>query len=336
MPADVQTYRTAKFANYAPLIGLGALGWLLLAAIASALFSRTLVQQTLQVSPEATVQLEPVAVPQKTVGALRVDTRSVLDTNTWVTYEIQILDRQGNLLATGIKQAWRESGTWQEDGETGTWSESDIGGRLDVQASSIDPQEIVVAVTVFEHGRISGEALATPVPVRVTVRSGVIDSRHLVAGAVGVGLLSAISLIGLKQSGKKVIYEVVQDSDIGGRSVCGGANRLVHLHLRILSDETTPRRGHGSLEVDLYIKNSQGELIYEQRLPARLSYRTDDGKLDSARGDLRLNLILEPRDSYGFYLEVVPDGPVDATYLSVYDGRRTLTATEVHHLQGPS
>lgn len=336
MRADVKRYQTGRFTSYAPLLSLGALGLLAIAAIASAFFSRTLTETLVQVRPDETVKLAPLRPRQTDIGALRVDTRTALADNTWATYEIQIFDSQNQLLATGIKQAWRESGTWYEDGESGTWSERDVKGRFDIQTDSLQQtgqnEEVVVAISVFEHGRTSGQSLSEPVPIRVTVREGVVDGRYLWAGGIGVLALAIISAISLQQSGQHVIDEAVNDSDIGGRSVCGGGDRLVHLTLKIISDETTPQGGHGSLQAQLFIKDGNGEQLYQCQLPAKMSYRREEGKLDSATGRVSLDLVLEPRGSYGFYVEVTPDGPVDWTYLKVYDGKRTLTPTEVIHL----
>lgn len=332
MSAALKQYRTSKFATIVPLVALGALGWLAVAAIAANFFSRTLLRTTVQVPPQETVKLEALAPRRRRIGALRVDTRAPLSRNTWATYEIQIFDGQGSLLASGIKQAWRESGTWQEEGESGTWSKQDLQGRFDVLTRSLDSQQVVVAISVLEHGQVSGAPLTEPVPVEVIVRSGVVDGRYLGAGVVGVLALTVVSLLSVRLSGKKVIDEVVNDSDIGGRGVCGGANRLVQLTLKIAADETTPQAGHGSLEAWVTVKDGQGEIVYEQTLPARMAYRREEGKIEAATGRIMLNLVLEDRDSYGFYVEVMPDGPVDWTYLKVFDGKRTLQAVDVVHL----
>ncbi|CDN14057.1 hypothetical protein RintRC_4826 [Richelia intracellularis] len=38
---------------------------------------------------------------------MRVDVEARISNNQWVTYEIQLLDKQGKLIASGVKQAWR-------------------------------------------------------------------------------------------------------------------------------------------------------------------------------------------------------------------------------------
>jgi len=327
MPVDVQPYRTRRFTDWSPLAALGALVILAIAAIASPFFSRRLLDTTVIVSPEETVRLEAVQ-PRGGLGALRIDARARLPRNSWLTFEVQIFDSQNNLLASGIKQAWRESGIWREDGESGTWSEQDLKGRFDIRRATID-QPITLAITVLDQGQTGGQALAQPVSFDVTVRDGVIDGRYLWVGFFGVLIITLITSLAVGKSGRKVISERVNDSDVAGRATLGGANKLVRVSIDVISDETSPRE----LQADLVIKDGYGEQLYRRQLPISLKFRRDDGKIDSAKGQASLDLILEPRGSYGVWVEVMPDGPVDYTHLTVREGVRTLQPTEIIRLR---
>ncbi|ASC73946.1 hypothetical protein XM38_049200 [Halomicronema hongdechloris C2206] len=327
MPVDVQPYRTRRFTDWSPLAALGALGILAIAVVVSPFLSRRLLNTTVQVSPEETTRLEAVQ-PRGGLGALRIDTRARLPKNTWLTFEVQVFDSQNNLLASGIKQAWRESGIWREDGESGTWSEQDLKGRFDIRRASID-QPITLAITVLEQGRTGGQPLAQPVSFEVTVRDGVIDSRFLWVGFFGVLVIALITSLAVGKSGRKVVSERANDSDVAGRATLGGADKLVRVNIDVISDETSPRE----LQAHLIIKDGYGEQIYSRRLSVPLTFRREDGKIDSAKGHVSLDLVLEPRGSYGFSVEVMPDGPVDYTYLAVKEGVRTLQPTEIIRLR---
>ena len=328
MPTKVQRYSTQKFTERAPLIALGALGLIAIALIASAAFSRQLLQKSVPVSAGNTVKLAPVQPRQSPIGAVRIDATARLPDNAWSTFEVQILDSQGNLLASAVKQAWRESGTWSEEGETGTWSEQDLEGRLDIRRATLE-QPIVVAISVLEQGKTSGQPLDTPVNFRVTIWDGSVDRRFLWSGLVGVLILTMMTQNAVSKTGRVVISERINDSDLGGRGVLGGPNTLVQAIIDVISDETSPQR----LTANLWIKDSCGEVVYHRELPITLSFKREEGEIESASGQCILNLILESKESYGFYVEITPDAPVDWTFLKVKQGVRTLKSTEVIHIK---
>ncbi len=82
----------------------------------------------------------------------------------------------------------------------------------------------------------------------------------------------------------------------------------------------------------LVIKDSYGEQLYSENIPLNLKFHREDGKLEKVTGFAQKFLILEPQDSYGFHVEVIPDAPVDKTTLTVIDGNRTCTAVEAVHI----
>ena len=54
-----------------------------------------------------------------------------------------------------------------------------------------------------------------------------------------------------------------------------------------------------------------------------------DGDMNQATGKVVTHFILEQRSSYGFYVEIQPESPIDSTQLVVKEGGRTLQAIEV-------
>jgi hypothetical protein len=328
MPPKIQPLTTARFTERSPLIALGALGLLALALAVSPLFSRRLIHTNVSVAPGATVQFDPVQPRRGAIGAVRIDAIALLPDNSWSVFEVQVLDPQGNPLASAIKQAWHESGTWQEEGESGRWSEQDQAGRFDIRQGALEGP-IVVAIAVLEHGTTAGQPLTTPVTLRVTLWDGVIDTRFLWSGAIGVLLLAGLTAIAVRASGQTVISEHIDDSDLVGRGTLGGPDTLVRVIITVVADETSP----ANLTANLTINDGYGELVYRRPLSMPLSFRREEGKIEDAKGSATLDLILEPRGSYGFSVEITPDGPVDRTFLTVKEGVRTLTPTPIIHLQ---
>lgn len=331
MPSKIQPLRTSQFTERAPLIALGALGVLGVALVISPFFSRRLVQTGISVEPEDVVQLEPVQPRTGQMGAMRIDATAQLPDNTWAIFEVQVLDSQGNLLTSAIKQAWKESGTWYEEGESGTWSEQDRSGRFDIRQANLETP-LIVAIALLEHGTVSGQDLDSPLIFHVTIRDGIIDRRFIWSGALGALVLAVLSAIAVKNAGRVAIANMINDSDVVGRETVGGADSLVRVIIRVVSDETSPP----TLKANLAINNSYGELVYRCQIPISLSFRKEEGKIEGASGECTLDLILEPKDSYGFSVEITPDGPVDQTFLTVKDGIRTLVPTDIIHIQSPT
>lgn len=327
MSVQLQSQSSRRFVDPWPTVTGGIAIAMLLALISSAFMGKLVTSTTLTVEPEDTEELPPIQVQQTPIGALRIDAEATIPQNRWVTFEIQVLDSQDTVLASAIKQAWHESGTWSEEGETGSWDESDLNSGFDIRPQQAEP--LTLAIHVLEYTNTSGQDIDEPVPIRVMVRNGVVDSRYLWAGMIGTGLLALFSRLAVSSSGTKIIDKTMPDSDVGDRLVMGGSDRLLRVTVDIESDETSP----SSLQADVYIKDSQGEQIYAQPHPVKLNYKRDEGKIEGATGSLTLFFVLEPRRSYGIYIEVSPDGPVDKTQLVVLEGAKTFGSTEIIHIK---
>jgi hypothetical protein len=319
----IQTQRTGRFIDPWPYVTLGATLLILLALFGASSFQRTLLSTTVSASEDEPVELEPLALRRQLFGALRVDVKALLPSNQWVTYEIQLLDRQGKPFASAMKQAWNESGTWYEDGESGSWQEDDVQGGIDVRAKQ--DETVTIALAVLEYGDTSGQELDRPVQFELTVQNGVVDTRYLWAGLVGAICLTVIALYATPLTGKKALAKTINDSDPSDRATVGGANRLVRVKVDVKADETSPRE----LDVRLLINDAYGEQIYTRSVPMRLSFKKEKGRIREATGTTLAFFLLEPRSSYGFHVEVLPDAPVDRTTLTVRDGTRTLKSVEV-------
>jgi hypothetical protein len=123
-----------------------------------------------------------------------------------------------------------------------------------------------------------------------------------------------------------VLANTVNDSDIGDRGVLGGSDKLVKVSVDIQSDETSPRE----LTINLWVKDGEGEQLCHQTTPVQLRFiKDEDGEIQRAIGKHQYFFVFEKRGSYGFYIEVTPDQPVDRTKLFVREGVRTLTNSEV-------
>lgn len=324
MPSTFNRYRTSQFTEKAMLLAWGTLGLLGLAIMLSPLFQRKLLDETVFVAPEETARVGPIQPRSLPIGALRIDAKARLPNNTWSVVEVELLDDQDAVLASAIKQVWQESGTWAEGGETGTWTESDLQGRFDIRQASLDGP-VSVAVTVLEQGTIANTPLEEATRLRLTVWDGAIDDRFLWSGMVGVLLLIGLAAIALKATGRVLITKVINDSDVGGRGQMGGPDQLVRVSVKVVGDETCPAR----LTAQLWIKDAHGAVVYRSQKQFGLPFRREDSRTGYHTADF----ILESPGSYGFYVEITPDGPVDRTRLTVKEGVRTLVPVDVVHIR---
>ncbi|MEM6401258.1 MAG: hypothetical protein AAF757_13650 [Cyanobacteria bacterium P01_D01_bin.116] len=336
MSASINTKKTNSFIDPALYIAFGATGLILLSLIASAFFEKVLFSKTVSVSEEEVVKIEALKIEPQLIGALRIDATASIPSNRWAIYEIQLLDKQGKLIASATKEAWTESGFDSDGG----WSENDLNAGLDVRAKK--NEEVTLAISVLEQGETnqfiipsSSGAFGTPEtkpspPVRINVKvaNGVVDTRHLWPGLFGTLALAVMTFIAVPSNGKKVISKTINDSDPSERATLGGANKLVRVKINVKSDETSPL----TMRARLVVNDSYGEQLYSENIPLGLNFHREEGKLEKVTGFAQKFFILEPQDSYGFHVEVTPDAPVDETTLTVLDGNRTRTAVEVVHI----
>jgi hypothetical protein len=95
----------------------------------------------------------------------------------------------------------------------------------------------------------------------------------------------------------------------------GGNNSLLKLVVTVKSDETTPK----TLYVNLWIRDGNGEDLYTHTYSIYPRYVTTDVR----SSQLVTYFQLPQKASYGFYVEVTPDAPIDRTELEVYDRVKT-------------
>ncbi|MDX2228918.1 MAG: hypothetical protein NW220_04745 [Leptolyngbyaceae cyanobacterium bins.349] len=327
MHAQSQTQTTSRFIDLFPYIPWLVVAIMFFSLIVGAVMERTLISTNVTVAPDVPTELKPISLKKEPIGALRIDVVAGLPSNQWVTYEIQVKDTKGNVLASGIKQAWSESGTWSEEGESGSWAESDLMGGLDIRANQAEP--VVIALDVLEYSDTAGRELDQAVPFEITVKNGVVDDRYLWTGLFGTAVLAFLTLFSVSSTGKVVINKSNRDSDVVARTITGGTNRLLRVVVKVQSDEHSPRR----FNLHLTINNANGEQIYSEVHAADVSLAKNEGRVTGGKATLTKFFVVEPRASYGFHIEVTPDASIDRTRIIVRENARTLFPVEVTTLK---
>jgi hypothetical protein len=314
-PSSAFVDRWARYALLAPLVAA-------LILLVTLPLERKILDDTARF--EESYRSAPFRLEPSLIGATRVDVRVTLDDNAWAAVQLGLLDESGEHLADVVKEVWRESGVWAEEGETGTWAEADLDATWDTRLPAAETVAIEVELldTGYTDGRVDADF---PVLVRVRVTTGVVDRRFLFVG-LGASLLLAILALYLGgHGGRPVIVEKVLDHQATGRAECGGPGTLVSVGVFSLLDETTPP----TITLRVSVRDARGDVVYEILEGLAPKFVHDEGKVDAARVERHLYLVLPERESYGFTATVEPDGPVDWTKLVVRDRASTRGAVPV-------
>ncbi|OAB59823.1 hypothetical protein AY600_18540 [Phormidium willei BDU 130791] len=324
--SSVTKTTTYRFVDWSTYLALLAASLVLLAGIISPIFQQKLLDDRIEVTPGEVVEFKTWQLKPQLIGAMRIDVDAFFNNNRWTTYELRVLDEEGNLIVSALKQAWVESGVWREGGESGTWREKDVQAALDLQAGD-EPETITLAINILDYTDTSGQPVeGESVRFHVRVVNGAIDTRYLIPGVIGTGGLALFCFLSTQNSGQETINKFVNDSDLGGRAIMGGEDNLICCKLKIVADETSPR----SLDVNLWVSDGYGENMHHQVTPVSLTFhRDEDGDIKRTTGQLKQYFIFNKRGSYGLYIEVTPDGPVDDTVLRVKENVQTLTGVSV-------
>ncbi len=327
MASPAQIHRVGRYTD--PFFHLLWLitGGMIAALIIGTGWGKTLLSTTVRVTPDQPYTFPPIELRSNAIGAFRADVEAIVPTNRWLTYELQLKDAQGQVILSALKQAWAESGTWSEEGESGSWAENDLLAGLDVRAGKTEP--VTLTLAVLDYSDTSGQELEQPVSFTITVTEGAVDTRYLWAGLVGTTLLGLLASFSFGKSGRLVIQRRTPDSEVGGRAILGGAKNLVRVYLYIKADRSAPP----NLTVQLSITDSNGTEIYNNHHTVNLQQQKSDGKVTSARGQLCKFFELAPRDSYKFYAIVSPANSIDNTKIQVREKSRTLWPVEVTTIQ---
>ena len=320
---------TARFLDPWPWLSLMATGLMFYFSLSSPAYRQGMLATYITVEPdEQEAVTSPFMLNPSDVGALRVFVKANIPEGRWLTYEIQLRDAQGEVVAAALKEAWHESGPWYEDGESGTWHESDVRGGLDVR--SRQPETVTLSLAVLDYTNTAGQGIDEPISFWVDVSNGVVDTTYFWPGVVGTTLLSLLALWATRHSGDQVIVASVEDSDPSDRAILGGADSLVRADIDIWGDETSPQQ----FQVQVNISDGTGTVIHSQEYPIRPTMHKDDGgKLERTTASLKLFFLIQPLSSYRFSVEVLPDGPIDRTTLTVARDARTRLPVKVTQLK---
>ncbi len=320
---------TLKFVDWVPYLAFLIVVGMFCATIISALMARTVLTKNFQVEPDTVETIGAVDFTPQTIGATRITASAQLGSNQWVTYEIQLKDQQGTVIASFIKESWNEQGTWREEGESGSWQEEDSSQGV-IELRALQAETVTIAVQVLDYTDASGKDIDLSVPMKLQIETGVVDLRYFSAGVFGTLALATLALLALT-SGRELIYRSTSHrGDVSGKATLGGTTYLLRATVQVNADATAPQEVHARL----MINDSVSHQLYNEELPLKLGkVKNDAGKVLSASGSLTCFFVLERRDYYEFRVEITPDSTIAHTALSVREGCRTTLPVFVTFLE---
>jgi hypothetical protein len=317
---------TGRFIDRWAYLALGVFGLMVIALVTAAIWQKPLINRTLAVPIDSRTTLPPIPIQPSLWGALRVDVAAQLPTGEGATYDLQILDAQGRVIASAVKDAWSESGSWSEEGESGTWSEAELQAGLDLRASRAEP--ITIAIGVQDHTTALGKPLDTPVTFKVKVDAGAIDDRYLWAGFIGTLCTSLLALLAVPTSGHRVIAKTLSGPEITQRATMGGPNRLLRLVVKVAGYNSCP----SSVKLHLTIQDAEGTARFQDDIYLTINYTKNDGKITGANATYTAFILLEPQGSYGYRVAITPNESIKKTTLIVSEDARTLVPVSGYDL----
>jgi len=318
--------RWARAALVLPLLGLALL-------LMDRLPERTLWSGTLMVGEEEETSPE-LTLPRSLIGGVRIEARTTLPTNRWAAFQVSVVAADGTVLLELVKEAWAESGVWQEDGESGTWSESDEELLWDLRTRAAET--VRLKIEVLDQGTSSDYAPedsgsgtdANPVLLSVSVKSGVIDRRFTVLGFFLSLGFSVLAFYMAGHGGRPVIVESNNDSEVKGRADMGGPGHLVQVAIAGLVDETAPP----VMKVEVSVRDEGGADHYRAKHAVNVSFRTDEGDIEDGRFSLRLYFEIPRAGSWGIFVKAMPDNPMEHLNLLVRDRATSRGPIEIETL----
>jgi len=275
--------------------------------------------------PEGELTSPLIALDPPALGAYRLEAQAYLAPQRWAALQFGLETEDGKTLVEAGREVWDEQGTWYEDGQSGTWRENDTDFMLEARLA--EQKKVRVVVELLEIVRAnSTQPLDEPVTVQVRLLAGVMDGRWLWFGFIATAVMVLFIRVAAARGGDVVVSEGNADSEVKGRAVMGGKGRLVHLRAVAVSDETTPQ---SRMRLRVVLRDEAGETLLDHAYTPSVSPRFDDEDLDSVILTLNLYFALPRRTSYGLWVEVLPDDPVDRIRLIVRDGHRPASAVPV-------
>jgi hypothetical protein len=277
------------------------------------------------------------SLPAGRMNGFRLRASASLPLNKWAALNLRLVDQQGNVLLDLVKEAWRESGTWHEGGESGSYDESDVAlewparvgqtEQVHLEAGVLDMGDSVADEpgTVLDPFRPHNSNAPPTIPMSITVRTRTSEGTlFLLAFLVSAGL-ATLAYHRAGHGGVPVVVERAEGSEVRGPPAeMGGPARLV----TVAVSGAISSSGPDSVEIEVRVRHAVEREVHRARREVETWRMRQEG---SRHFWTHFHLEL-PRGRYQITVRARPS--VESMKLLVRDGNSTRGEVEVTRL-GP-
>lgn len=228
--------------------------------------------------PEQTAISEPFRLEAGPLGSPQISLRAELPANSALELAVELLDSQGAVVLALSKQAWRESGTWSEGGESGTWEEHD--DQADLALRPPESGSYRLRLTPEELLDSAGQPLQTPITVQVEVRQHRVDAPLLwFTAAIGLAMVRILQASVYGNWRQRRVLRL-EDSQVAIRLRAGGDGLLrvmVQARYERPSSDRPPAAGLPAVRLELSVAGPRGEPLLQETLKPVPNRYSNDG-----------------------------------------------------------
>ncbi|MEB3291860.1 MAG: hypothetical protein VKJ24_01745 [Synechococcales bacterium] len=317
---------TGRFISVAPYLCLCMSLVLLLVLMFSPSVGKTVFSRQVTVESEQPVTVGTLTLPPDRVGVLQVEAIALLPTNRWATYEIQLVNSREQLLLSAVKESWRETGSWQEEGQTGTWDEGDTTALLNFRPTQRS-EPIQVVIEVLELSDHTGKKVTETLPFSVTIRRDPLNVLPLWLGWFLTVGLTGLAFWTVPRSGRVILRAVgshLTDRPGGEIGVQEWGQVTAHQLVRLSIEVQAPPR-YSSPRVILMAKvlSPSGQELWCEKSGIDLNLVKRSTIPHHRQGFAEYFLLFEQSDSYQFLAQVQTAGQIEQVKLCVRDRVQT-------------
>jgi len=297
------------------------------------LVSALVPQRLLELQPAgpSTWVSEPFFLEAGPLGSPFLMVRAQLPRNTQITYGVVLLDPAGQVVFSLSREGWRETGVWNEEGESGTYDESDS----DLPLALRPPRQGVHRLRLRQEalsgsdGRPSGESVAFV----VTLARHRVNAPLLWLTSAAALVASTCAWLAMYGPCRRRVVVRSREPRLSLRTDLGPGLVRLSLQVGYWALEGQPRKVPPQPRLRLRLRDGWGRLRLQESRPIALQDATRKEK-PLLRGHQTLLVRVPERTSYQLLLEVPntigpsPDA-LESVRLTLEDGVRVPRRREV-------
>lgn len=279
---------------------------------------------------------EPFPLDAGSFGSPFLDVRATIPPNSTVSYRLELLDPAGQVVLHWLRDGWRETGTWREEGESGSYDESDTAVPLLLRPAVSGAHRLRLQVEDLRG--TNGQPLVEPVSFQARLMRRRVNAPLLVLTAASGLVTSLCAWMAVFGPSRRRHLVPADGGRLQWRADLGPG--LVRLHLQARYQSSTGLFVVKKLSARFRVRDGFGRIRLERQLPIKLVDNTRS--FQSVRqGETRWLLRLSERCNVALQVEVPenPGGHQDSLQrlsLLVEDGVRQALPAPVFELDPPA